>query len=276
MTAATLHTHSAAERHGWHALTWIVPVTAAWFVASYWLPGIQASGVPNAASRIFIHVLVALGLWLGLERAELTAAQRRNVWLAVMIPLTLWLAVVWSAAINDVFKPGVVRLPLTPAAIFLPVIIGVPILLRSRRLAQLIDAMPATWLVALQLYRVFGMTFLVGWLYNRVPGIFALPAGIGDLATGLMAVPTAIWLASGSTEGRKAAIAWNVFGLLDFAVAISIGLMIAPGPFQVIVPSIPNATSGVYPTVLIPALAVPSSILLHVLSLRQLRRRAAR
>ena len=62
------------------------------------------------------------------------------------------------------------------------------------------------------------------------------------------------------------------FGLLDFAIAVSIGLMIAPGPMQVIVPSIPNATVGIYPNVMVPAFAVPSSILLHVLSLRQLRR----
>jgi hypothetical protein len=48
--------------------------------------------------------------------------------------------------------------------------------------------------------------------------------------------------------------------------------MIAPVPLQVIVPSIPNATAGIYPNVMVPAFAVPSSILLHVLSLRQLRR----
>ena len=49
--------------------------------------------------------------------------------------------------------------------------------------------------------------------------------------------------------------------------------MITPGPLQLIVPSIPNATSGTYPTVLIPAFVVPSAILLHAVSLRQLRRR---
>jgi hypothetical protein len=55
---------------------------------------------------------------------------------------------------------------------------------------------------------------------------------------------------------------------------VGIGLAIAPGPLQLIHPSIPNAVAGLYPTVLIPAFAVPSSILLHVLSLRQLRRTA--
>jgi len=54
--------------------------------------------------------------------------------------------------------------------------------------------------------------------------------------------------------------------------SVAIGLATAPGPFQLIVPSIPNTGVGLYPTVLISAFAVPSSNLLHVLSLRQLRR----
>jgi hypothetical protein len=109
-----------------------------------------------------------------------------------------------------------------------------------------------------------------------VPGIFALPAGIGDVITGLLALPAAIAVAAGTIEGRKAAIAWNIFGLLDFTVAIGLGLATSPGPLQLIVPSIPNTTAGIYPTVMIPAFAVPTSILLHVLSLRQLYRRARR
>ena len=83
-------------------------------------------------------------------------------------------------------------------------------------------------------------------------------------------------MAAGTIEGRKAAIAWNIFGLLDFTVAISLGLATSPGPLQLIVPSIPNTTAGIYPTVMIPAFAVPTSILLHAVSLRQLYRRARR
>jgi hypothetical protein len=99
-------------------------------------PALGASGVPTVTSRLAIHVMIALGLWLGLERAELTPSQRRNVWLAVMIPFTLWLAVVWSAAINGFFKPGG-AIPVLPLAALGPVIIGVPILLRSRRIGQI-------------------------------------------------------------------------------------------------------------------------------------------
>jgi len=273
MTATTYDLPAAPRQQGRVALLWMSVFTAAWTVVLYWQPAIQASGVPTAASRIFVHALIALGLWLGLERTEMIAAQRRNAWLAVMVPFTLWVSVVWSAAINGLFKPGAIGLPLTPMAIFLPVIIGAPIVLRSKRLGQVLDAMPATWLVALQCYRVFGALFLANWARGAMPGIFALPAGAGDVVTGLFALPAAIALASGSASGRRAAVMWNIFGLVDFAVAVSIGIITSPGPLQLIVPSVPNGT-GLYPTVLVPTLAVPSSILLHVVSLRQLWRRA--
>jgi hypothetical protein len=274
MTAATLHTDVVPPRQGLRALLWIVPLTAAWVALTYSFPIVSSSGVQTVGVRVFIHTLLALGLWLGLERTELTPTERRNFWLTVLIPYTLWLAVVWSGAISGVFRPGASPVPLLPLAIFVPVIVGTPILLRSKRMGQVLDAMPETWLIALQLYRVFGSIFLVGWARSVIPGVFALPAGIGDVLTGLFAVPVAISLAAGTLEGRRAAVAWNVFGLLDFAVAVSIGLMITPGPLQLIVPSIPNATGGLYPNVMIPAFAVPSSILLHALSLRQLRRRS--
>jgi hypothetical protein len=275
MTAATIHVDVVPPRQGWRSLLWIMPLTALWIGLAYSFPIVLASGVQTIALRVFIPMLLALGLWLALERTDLAPGQRRNFWLAVLIPYTLWLAVIWSGAINGVFRPGASPMPLVPIAIFLPVIVGAPILLGSKRMGQVLDAMPATWLVALQLYRVFGSVFLVGWARNVVPGVFALPAGVGDVITGLLAIPIAISLTADTPEARRAAIAWNVFGLVDFAVAVSIGLMTAPGPLQLITPSIPNSTVGVYPNVMIPAFAVPSSILLHVLSLRQLRRRSA-
>jgi len=279
MTAAALHADVAAPaRRGWRAFLWVAALTAVWAVLTYWQPGIQASGVPLTAMRLFIYAVIALGLWLGLERTEFSPTQRRNVWLAVIVPYTLWMALMWSAAINGAFRPGAspIPVPLVPLAIVVPVLVGLPILLRSRRIGEVLDAIPPTWLVGLQVFRVFGSIFLVNWVLNLAPGLFALPAGVGDVLTGLFALPAAMSLASGGADGRKAAIAWNIFGLLDFTVAIAIGLITSPGPLQLIVPSIPNPAIAFYPTVLIPAFTVPSSILLHALSLRQLYRRGRR
>lgn len=274
MTAVALHSDiPTPNRRGWRAFWWIAALTAAWAALNYWQPMIQASGVPLTAMRILVYAIIALGLWLGLERTELSSTQRRNVWLAVVIPYTLWMALIWSAAINGLFRFGATPIPLLPLALLAPLIVGLPTLLRSRRIGEVLDAIPPTWLIALQVTRVFGSIFLVYWASGLAPGLFALPAGIGDVITGLFALPVAIWLASGE-DGHSAAVAWNIFGLLDFAVAVSLGLITSPGPLQVIVPSIPNTAAGLYPTVLIPTFTVPSSILLHALSLRQLNRRS--
>ena len=127
--------------------------------------------------------------------------------------------------------------------------------------------------LALQLYRVFGSWALAAWLRGPLPGAFALPAGIGDVLTGLLALPAAIAVAAGTADGRRAATLWSIFGLADFAVAITMGMITSPGPLQLIVPDVQSIGAGNYPGVLTPAFAVPSLILLHTLSLRQLRRR---
>ena len=120
-----------------------------------------------------------------------------------------------------------------------------------------------------------GSSFLAAGLRGVLPGVFAVPAGIGDVLTGLFAVPAAIAVAAGTAQGRRAAIIWNIFGLADFAVAITLGFITSPGRFQLIVPDVPSIGAGAYPGVLTPAFVVPSSILLHALSLRQLSRRSA-
>ena len=255
------------------SLIYAAVFTILWTWLIYALPALPESGVPALGVRLISYGLLALGLWLGLERTSLTPKQRQASWLSIMIPFTLWATASWTAAIDGAFRAGASSLPLLPAAMLLPVIVGAPVLLMSKRIGQLLDAMPATWLIALQLYRIFGSQWLAYWLGGSLPGLWALPAGTGDVLTGLFAIPAAIAVASGTAEGRRAAILWNVLGLADFAVAITLGMIMSPGPFQLIIPQGPSMAVDSFPNVLTPAFVVPSSILLHALSLRQLFRR---
>jgi hypothetical protein len=274
MTVAAVPAGRLSPNAAWRSLLWIVPPTLLWIVLIYWQPIIPDSGVPTTTHQLAAHAIIAVGLWLGLERTGLTPGQRLTAWLTVMIPYTLWFAVAWSAAINGVFLTGASRLPALPLAIFLPLAIGAPLLLLSKRVGHVLDAMPANWLVALQLYRLFGSWALAAFLRGAMPALFALPAGVGDVLAGLFAVPAAIAVGTGTAQGRRAAIAWNILGLADFAVAITLGLITSPGRFQLIVSDVSSIGAGAYPGVLTPAFVVPSSILLHLLSLRQLRRQA--
>ncbi len=175
MTVATDIAIPSSDRgQPWRVLLWLAPLTAFWIALNYWVPALPASGVPSTAGRLAIQIAIVLGLWLALERTELAPRRRLGVWLAVVVPYTLWLAVIWSVAINGVFRPGNNTLPLVPLAIFLPVIVGVPILLRSKRIGEVLDAMPASWLIGLQVYRVLGGIFLVGWARGVIPGIVRL------------------------------------------------------------------------------------------------------
>src|SRR5438105_963913 len=107
-------------RPAWRGLLWAIAFTVLWTWSITALPGLPESGLPALAVRLMVHGLIALGLWLGLERTGLTSDQRRTTWLAIMVPFTLWAAVAWTAAINGVFRTGASPLPLLPSAIFLP------------------------------------------------------------------------------------------------------------------------------------------------------------
>ena len=92
MAAAVVSAGTVPSRPAWRGRHWIVPLTLLWILLTYWLPIIPASGVQTAAHQLTAHGLIAVGLWLGLESADLTPAQRRTTWLAIMIPYTLWFA----------------------------------------------------------------------------------------------------------------------------------------------------------------------------------------
>jgi len=223
--------------------------------------------------RILIMAAVLFGLWRGLERAGLARSERAATWLAVAIPLLAWSVVIWQLALHGLIRAAPGAPPALPVAIFAPLVIGLPLIMRSQRIAAALDALPASWLVGLQVYRVFGGAFLVQLALGRLPAVFALPAGIGDVLVGLLAVPAALFLSRNPQRGRAAAVGWNALGILDLVVAITLGFLTSTGRLQAL--GVAPAPGGLgYPLVMIPAFAVPLSLILHGVSLWQLKRRS--
>ena len=73
---------------------------------------------------------------------------------------------------------------------------------------------------------------------------------------------------------RPAALLWNIAGMADLALALTLGFLSSPGPFQLLALDAPNVLIGAFPLILVPTFAVPLSLLLHLFSLHGLRNQA--
>ena len=164
-------------------------------------------------------------------------------------------------------------LPTIQFGIVPPILIGIFLIWRLDAVARLIDAVPQEWLVGVQLYRALGVIFLILYAAGHLPGLFAWPAGVGDIAVGLLAPVVGLAYARAPSSSGGLITAWNVFGILDLVVAVTAGFMTTPSALQPIQVEPNSALMTVLPMVLIPVVLVPLSILLHVASLAKLHRR---
>jgi hypothetical protein len=116
--------------------------------------------------------------------------------------------------------------------------------------------------------RVVGAVFLIVLALGDLPAVFAVPAGVGDIAVGLAAPFVARRLTR--PDGRTAGMWFNILGLLDLIVAVSLGFLAGLGPTRLISVTPSTAAIGLLPLVLIPTTAVALAAALHIVSLRRL------
>jgi hypothetical protein len=113
--------------------------------------------------------------------------------------------------------------------------------------------------------RIGGLVFLAMYTYKVLPGMFALPAGWGDIAIGATAYLAATRFIP---HHRRAFISWQVLGVLDLVVAVSMaGISTLLHPH-----GITTAPMTELPLSLIPSFAVPLFLILHIICIAQARR----
>lgn len=116
--------------------------------------------------------------------------------------------------------------------------------------------------------RVVGVLFLVVMALGQLPAVFALPAGLGDIAIGVSAPFVALRLARGT--GHRRAVWFNVLGIVDLVVAVGIGFLSGLGPYRLIDVTPSAEPLALLPLALVATVAVPLAIALHIVSLRRL------
>jgi len=194
--------------------------------------------------------------------------------IAVYLPADLaprWLAgtVLWAAAIVTVaalggFAPDAPgRLP-TPGFAFIAILAALFGTFRlSARFRSALLSIPLPVLVGLNIARIGGVFFLLLLADQRAPSPFAPSAGWGDIVAGVVAIPLTLALARTAAAAWSVKL-WNAFGTLDLIVAVALGLLSAPTPFQVFTAAPGTAVLTSLPWILIPTVLVPIFLLLHL------------
>lgn len=222
-----------------------------------------------------IIAAVLIGLNLALVRANWQESERRSAIRRTTAVLIGWFALAVVLASFGVYRGASDRLPTIPFGVLLPILIGSVLIWRSPAFSRLIEAVPQPWLIAVQLYRALGVIFLVLYSSDKLPGLFAWPAGAGDIAVGLLAPVVALAYARDPHAHSRTVSMWNLFGIGDLVVAVGTGFLTSPSPFQFFAFEHPNELISVFPLVLIPTFLVPLSVLLHLISLTKLGRATA-
>ena len=184
-----------------------------------------------------------------------------------------WLALVTVLGAGGAFvtAPGTLPLPIL-IGVTAPLIVFLAAVWISRPLREFALGADLRLLTAIQAWRFAGLGFLALYANGVLPGAFAWPAGLGDIAIGV----TAPWILlelirRPSFAASKTFVLWNVLGVLDLVVAVASGAL-GSGLATGIAGEVTTRPMSQLPLVLIPAYFVPIFLMLHVSALIQARR----
>ncbi|MGC2210563.1 MAG: hypothetical protein WA532_10680 [Candidatus Korobacteraceae bacterium] len=185
--------------------------------------------------------------------------------------IAAWFLFSLTASALHVFRtdPSVPPLPVG-LAVVIPIALFLVWFARSTGFREFVMSLNPQALTIVQTWRVGGFVFLALAAYGILPLLFALPAGLGDMAVGA----TAPWMAMKlpSPDRRTGFIRWQVLGITDLVTAVTLGTLAS-----VISPQgIPTTPMTVLPLSLIPTFAVPLLLILHIVCIAQARRWPAR
>jgi len=193
----------------------------------------------------------------------------------VSVVLALWLGLVFFLGTRGVFvgNPGSPPLPIffglaIPLAVFFAAYFGWGAFRTFVLNADL------RLVAAMQGWRWAGLGFLSLYAHHILPGLFAFPAGLGDMAVGITAPWIVIELVRNSQfAASRRFVVWNILGILDLVVAVSLGTMTS-GFLPALTGNVTPGAMAQLPLVLIPVYLVPVFIMLHFTALSQARRLA--
>ena len=219
------------------------------------------------ASVLTTALFAALAVPIALARAARVAGLSSTFAVPVGAGLVAWLVVTAVLALAGVYRVRADQgLPATTLALVIAIVASV-LAIRLIPGLRAILAHPASEpaLIWLQVWRIDGLAVLVLMRQGELPGLFAIPAGIGDLAIGLTAP-----LVARTLHRRRLAIGWNICGFAVLVSAVALAIMTTPGSARVFTTTPSSAAMTAFLLAIIPTFLVTLSNPLHLASLRYL------
>jgi hypothetical protein len=230
--------------------------------------------IPLWITVIVIGTSIAVPVLAWLVLAQLARRSARALVVPSALFIGLWLILAFTLAARGFFAGGGADAMPRIAYAVLPLLIGYLAYLTIPSVRAVADEIPLHRTIGFQVYRAAGFVFLAAWMLGALPGAFALPAGLGDMAIGLSAPLVASLVRRGAPNARGAAILWNVLGIADLVVAVTMGVLTSPGPLHQPALGPTNFAITMMPLVLIPIIPVPLSLVAHLVDLHRLAGRA--
>jgi hypothetical protein len=181
--------------------------------------------------------------------------------------LVLWFIFALTASAFHLFKaaPDAPPLQLGLGAA-LPVLAFVVWFAISSGFRRFVLSLDLKILTTAQTWRIGGFIFITLYSLRLLPGMFAFPAGLGDMAIGVTAPFVAANLIDPAR--RKSFIRWQLLGMLDLLLALSLGA--SAGWLEP--HGVPTQLMTVLPLSLIPTFGVPLFFIFHIISIAQAKR----
>ena len=191
----------------------------------------------------------------------------------IFVLVLIWFALVYGVSWFGLFSTHDIISPiLIIVSVLLPPLLFLTVHSRSHKLQQSFSSLNIKTLTLLQTWRLVGIIFLILYARGELPGTFALPAGWGDIAVGITAPFIALAFDSRQIRFRRTFIAWNIFGILDFIVATTLGILSSQSSsFGLLAQGVTIRPITILPLSLIPTFAVPLFTILHLIAIMRIR-----
>lgn len=213
---------------------------------------------------------LVFGLRHAFAKMHMKSKKRQLYIVYILAGCIIWLTILALLSFSGFFTNFEDFPPRVMFAIVPPLLLSI-ILLFSRYFKIILKAIPESWLIYIQAFRIFMELFLwMGFLGGFVPPQMTFEWLNYDIIVGITALMAGYVFFGKGRYRWPEAIIWNVFGIVLLFNIILIALLSAPTTFRVFLNEPANTFVANFPFIWIPGFIVPFALAMHLFSLKQI------